>query len=70
MNNLDIFGYVSSLVILVSYLINDMRKLRIVNTIGCAMFVLYGVLLGATPVVLMNVAVISINLYFILRHKL
>jgi hypothetical protein len=69
MQAVDIFGYASSLVVLASYLINDIRKLRIVNSVGCFMFVLYGVAIGAVPVVLMNVAVIGINIYFVFKVR-
>ena len=69
MQLIDIFGYVSSLVILASYLMKDITKLRIFTSIGCVMFVFYGFMLDAIPVVVMNVSVIIINLYFLIKKK-
>ena len=69
MNLIEIFGYVSMIVVLVSVTMNDMRKLRITNTVACAMFVIYGVLMHAYPVVIMNICVIIINLYRLNKSK-
>ena len=49
--------------VLLSMLMKDMKKLRIINSISCAMFIIYGVVLGAYPIVLLNALVILINLY-------
>lgn len=60
---IEIFGYVSMVVVLVSMLMKNIRTLRIVNTVACVMFVVYGFLLHAYPIVIMNLLVIGINLY-------
>lgn len=41
----------------------DIRTLRIVNTIACSMFVLYGYMLDSYPIILMNALIILINIY-------
>lgn len=69
MEAIEIFGYVSMLVVLISMLMNDIKKLRIVNSIACAMFVIYGIALHAYPIVIMNVLVIAINLYRLSKGK-
>ena len=69
MESIEIFGYVSMVVVLISMLMNDIKKLRIVNSIACAMFVIYGVSLHAYPIVIMNVLVIIINLYRLSKGK-
>jgi hypothetical protein len=61
--NIEIWGYISMVFVLLSMLMKDMKKLRIINSISCAMFIIYGVVLGAYPIVLLNVLVILINLY-------
>lgn len=57
------------IVVLVSMTMDNIKKLRIVNSIACAMFVIYGIALGATPIVVMNILVIVINLYRLSKGK-
>jgi hypothetical protein len=66
----EIIGYIGSLGILLSFLMKDINRLRIVNTIGCAFFVMYGVLLEySIPVIVTNAAIICINVFYLLRTK-
>jgi len=61
-------GYFASFTVLVSFLMKDMKMLRIINTIGCALFVAYGLLLAySIPVIITNVAIIGINLYYLIN---
>ena len=63
-------GYIAMAVLLVSFMMKDVTKLRIVNSVGCAFFVAYGLLLAtAWPIVITNVAIICINLYYLLIKK-
>ena len=63
MQPIEIFGYLSMLVVLYSMTMKDIRSLRYVNSIACAMFVVYGIIIGSYPVTVMNVLIILINLY-------
>ena len=66
----EIIGYLASLGVLMSFLMKDIRKLRIVNTIGCAFFVLYGFMLVTTwPIIISNFSIIFINLYYLFIKK-
>jgi hypothetical protein len=60
---IEIWGYISMIVVLISVLMKDIKKLRMINTISCIMFVIYGVALGAYPIVIMNTLVIAINIW-------
>lgn len=65
----EAFGYLSMVVVLVSMLMKDIKTLRIVNSIACGMFVIYGFMLGSYPIVIMNVLVIAINIYKLVDWK-
>ncbi len=66
----EITGYLGSAVVLTSFLMRNMRTLRIVNTIGCGLFVLYGIFLEYSwPIIITNVSIIAINLYFLSKKK-
>ncbi len=65
----ELVGYLGSLGVLVSFLFKDMRKLRIINTIGCILFVVYGSLLNSPPIIITNVAITIINIYFLMKKE-
>ena len=64
----EIIGYTASFIVLVSFLMTDISKLRIINSIGCVMFVAYGILLNfSIPIILTNVAIVGINIYYLIK---
>ena len=68
MNTTEIVGYIGSLVVLISFLMKDIKLLRIVNTIGCSIFIIYGFLLNYSyPIIITNVAIVIINLVFLYK---
>ncbi|BAO54081.1 YgjV family protein [Nonlabens marinus] len=68
-NYTDLIGYAASLFVLLSFFNKDLRKLRIVNSIGCGLFVIYGILLPSIPVILTNVAILLVNAYYLFVKK-
>lgn len=67
--NYDLIGYLATALVLVSFLMKDIIKLRIINSIGCLLFTLYGILLGSWPVIITNGAILLINLYFLVLTR-
>ena len=60
-------GYAASIMIAISLLMTDVIKLRLLNTVGCLLFVIYGFIVGAYPVAVANLAIILINLYHLYK---
>lgn len=56
-------GYVASIMIAISLLMTSVSKLRMINTMGCILFVIYGVMVKAYPVAIANFVIVLINLY-------
>ena len=71
MEYLDIVGYAASGFVLLSFIMKKIKWLRIVNTVGCALFVAYGFMFPETswPIVFTNVAIILVNLYYLFIAK-
>lgn len=65
----EIIGYLASLFVLLSFLNKDLRKLRIINSIGCALFVVYGLFLSSIPIIITNVTILLINGYYLFVKK-
>ena len=62
-------GYLAMTVLLVSFMMKNVIKLRIINSIGCLFFVIYGIMISQYPIVITNFAIILINLYYLLLKK-
>ena len=56
-------GYAASLFIVLSLTMTSIIKLRIINSIGCLLFIIYGLNLNAYPVVMSNALIVMINIY-------
>ena len=61
----EIIGYAASILVAVSLLMRSVLKLRIINLVGAICFTLYGLLIGAYPIAIVNVIIVGINLYYL-----
>ncbi|MFE8699911.1 hypothetical protein ACFYKX_04660 [Cytobacillus sp. FJAT-54145] len=66
-NWLEWLGYLASLIVLISLLMSSIIKLRWINLLGSSLFSLYGFLIGALPVGLMNLGIAIINIYYLVK---
>jgi hypothetical protein len=67
---LDTLGYVASLVVLISLLMSSVKKLRVINLIGSTIFAVYAFLIPSYPTALMNLGIVFINIYYLVKlHK-
>lgn len=62
-------GYAASTLIVISLLMTSVVKLRIINTLGCVLFVIYGCIVGAYPVVVSNFLIVIINSYYLYKMR-
>ena len=66
----DIVGYLASITVLCSFLMSKMIHLRIINIIGCGLFIAYGVMLNfSIPIIVTNAAIVIINSYYLYKMK-
>ena len=64
---IEIFGYIGTILVVVSMLMSSMVKLRIVSTVGSTVSGIYAMICGAFPLALMNGAIIIINIYNLIK---
>lgn len=67
MNWLELFGYIASVTIVVSLMMTSIKKLRIINAIGAFLFIIYALLIGSFPAVLMNLGALVIDIVHLYR---
>ena len=61
------FGYLASLCLVIALLVNNDLKFRWFNSIGNVAFITYAVLLTAVPVLITNMILLCINLYYLIK---
>ncbi len=62
-------GYIAMVTLMISFLMKDIKKLRIINTIACLLFVIYGFMLHSYPVIISNAFISLVNLYYLWYKK-
>jgi len=64
-------GYMAMATVLISFLMKTVVKLRIVNSIGCFFFVIYGIMLQpfSKPIIITNTIIFAINIYYLFRKR-
>ena len=68
-NFIELLGYLATFFVAVSFLFKSIVHLRVVNTIGALLFVVYGLMKGAYPVAVLNAFLVFVNLYQLYRLK-
>jgi hypothetical protein len=62
-------GYLASLVLMISFLMKNINTLRIINSFGAILFVIYGVMLAISwPIVITNIFILGVNVYYLAHH--
>jgi uncharacterized protein with PQ loop repeat len=65
----DWVGYLASLVLMISFLMKNINTLRIINSIGAIIFVIYGIMLAISwPIILTNTFILGVNIYYLAKH--
>lgn len=63
----ELVGYLASGLIVVSLLMASVLRLRLINLAGSVTFTIYGLLIGAVPIVVANAAIVVINVVHLVR---
>ena len=62
-------GYLASFFLLLSFLMRNITTLRYINSLGCLLFVAYGILLDSWPLIITNGAIVLINIYYLFINR-
>jgi hypothetical protein len=64
----DFVGYAASIFVVLSFMLKDIKQIRIINLIGCICFVIYGVFSGMLwPIIIPNAILCVIQVYHLLK---
>lgn len=59
-------GYLASLALIISFMMKNLNTLRVINSIGAVLFVVYGVMLAISwPIIITNAFILLANIYYL-----
>lgn len=59
-------GYAASLALIISFMMKNINTLRIINSLGAVLFVVYGIMLQTSyPIIITNAFILMVNLYYL-----
>lgn len=64
---MELMAYFASIIVLISFTVKDVILLRLLNTIGCVLFVTYSIYHERYPLIFLNLMVIVVNLVYIYK---
>ena len=64
----DILGWIGTALILYSFTLNDIKKLRIVNMIGSIAWIVYGIQMDIMPTIFVNTCILIIHLHWLFKN--
>lgn len=64
---IELIGYVASALIAFSMMLSSILRLRLINLAGALAFTVYGILIGAIPVAILNGLIVLVNAHYLLR---
>ena len=70
MNLLEIVGWIATFVVISSFLVNNMLKLRTINFFGATLWLIYGIIAQSFSIIFLNIVVMCIQsykIYFLIK---
>jgi hypothetical protein len=64
---MEIMAYCASIIVLVSFMVKDIIFLRLLNTLGCVLFLIYSSYHERYPLIFLNFMVIVVNLIYVYK---
>ena len=64
---IELIGYIGSLLVALSLLMSNIKKLRTLNLLGSLSFTVYGFLTKTYPVMLVNLLISIINIWYLIQ---
>jgi len=62
----ELVGYLGSIILITSVMMKNLKTLRIINSIGASLFVIYGFMLTISwPIIITNGFIVLVNIYYL-----
>jgi hypothetical protein len=65
----EALGWIAMFITISSFFFQQMKTLRIVNFVGCLVWMIYGTLIVSAPIVLTNVAIVLTHAFWFMKNS-
>ena len=62
MDNIELIGYIATVFILASFVISNLKTLRVINMIGGGLWMVYGFVMGSSSIFIGNLLMVLIHI--------
>ena len=62
----ELIGIIATMVVLISFLAKEPKRIRMINMVGAVLFIIYGIAINATSVCLLNAALVLIHTIYLI----
>lgn len=66
---IGMFGTLASVVVAISLMMRNLKRLRLLNLAGSAMFAAYGAAIGSIPVFALNLFIVAIDAWYLAKMR-
>ena len=66
---IEVLGWIATAVVVGSFAIQDVRKLRIINMIGSILWIAYGFLKQDNPIIFVNISIIIMHTHWFIKTR-
>lgn len=67
--NIELLGTIASVLVLISFMMTNEKKIRSINIVGAILFVIYGIIIKAFSIWFLNGALCLVHVYRLLKDK-
>lgn len=68
MEPIEWIGMIASVIIVISFFMKDIYWVRMINIIGAIMMVIYGIVIGAMSVYILNGMLVLVHIYYLVQY--
>ena len=65
----EVISYLGSTFVLISFLLKDVKKIRLINIVGAVFFVIYGIYFKAWAIAILNCILIVVHIYYLVKMQ-
>lgn len=66
---IETIGYIATFITGISLMMENLKMLRLINTVGCLIWIVYGLMVDSMPVVITNVGIFGIHVAKLLKEE-
>lgn len=69
MNGIELLGWIATGITLISMMVKDMIVLRVINSVGCILWISYGMVRSDVPIIVVNGTILVIHIVALIKEE-